>query len=101
MTQCDQMGDFLKLSVTNLLTKVGQIFPQFWGYFEKNYILVKKRLWLRFGQLLEVFGLLFISTSGHTAAVSQKGTERLRLTLRHGKTFWIEKRGIEIVKEQT
>ena len=39
--QCDQIGLFLKDLAKNFLTKVAQIFGNFWGYFEKHHFLIK------------------------------------------------------------
>ena len=35
LTQCDQIGLFLKVFATEFLTKVAQIFTNYFGHFEK------------------------------------------------------------------
>ena len=51
-----RLDDFWKLFVTNFLTQVAQMYVDFLGSFEN----------IHFGQRLEIFGLLYISASGHT-----------------------------------
>ena len=60
-----RLSDFLKFLVTNYLIKGAQINGDFWAIL-KSITSKKKLLWLVFGQILEKFGLLFISTCGHT-----------------------------------
>ena len=60
-------GEFWKVCATNFLTKVGQIFSNWYRLlFEKHHLWVKRLIFI-FGQLLWKSGLLFSSTSGHTA----------------------------------
>ena len=63
--QCDQIGQFLKLSATKFLAKEAQMIGNFLGYFDKSHSNVKTALttfWATFGKI----GLLFTPTSGHT-----------------------------------
>ena len=61
-----RLGDFWKFLATHFLRKVGLwLFGLFW----KTLIFELNQLWLIFGQLLETFGLLFISASGHTGLI--------------------------------
>ena len=39
--QCDKIGQFFKVSDSNLLARVAQIFGDFLGNFEKPYLQVK------------------------------------------------------------
>ena len=55
--------------VTNIVTKVAQMFCKFLGYFEKHHCLVKTAVvsvWASY----EENGLIFILTSGHTVCNS-------------------------------
>ena len=51
--------------VTNYLTRVVQMFGDFWGYVERWHFLSKKTV-ATFGQLLDNLGYFFNPTSGHT-----------------------------------
>ena len=62
------LGDFQKLLITNFLSKVAQMYGDFFGKSE-NYNF--KQQCLLFGQLLEKFGLIFVSVSGHTTSLHQ------------------------------
>ena len=54
--QCDQMGLFSKILVTNYFSKVAHMFGDFWDILKISLFKVKT-----------TFGLLFIPVSGHTA----------------------------------
>ena len=65
---CDQIGRFLEFLGNKFRYKSN---PNVWwllGQLWKPLIFQVKRVRLLFGKLLEKFGLLFISTSGHTSA---------------------------------
>ena len=58
MNSVTRLGDVWKFLGTNFHTKVAQMLSGIFG-------LLFKLLWIHFGQLLEKFGLLFTSTTGH------------------------------------
>ena len=55
--------------MASFLTRVASTSGNFLGYFDKCHLL-KKLLWLGFGQLQEKIGLLYIPLSGHTGHTS-------------------------------
>ena len=69
--QCDQIRRILKLLATILLSKVAQIFGDFFRLkSNKNIItLVGKTAVDIYAELLDKFGLLFALISGHTVQV--------------------------------
>ena len=64
-TSVTRLGEFRKFLETNFGSKVAQMYSNFLGYF-KEHPFQGKLLLLLFGQLLETFGLPFISTSDRT-----------------------------------
>ena len=61
----------MKFLAANFITKVAQVFDDFWSYFEKHHFLLIMRL-LLFGQLWWKIGLLFVLTSGHTGSTKAR-----------------------------
>ena len=61
-----RLGDFLNILATNFLTKVAEIFGDFWGYFKYGTFQIKTSA-DSFFATIEKIGLLLISTIGHTA----------------------------------
>ena len=62
-----RLGDFWKFLLKNILKQVVQISGEFRANcFWKPLLFKQKQMLLFFGQLLETFGPLLISTSGHT-----------------------------------
>ena len=59
-----RLGDFFNFLATNCISKVAPIFGDFLDSCEAIAFNDKLAM-LHFGQLLEKFGLLFISASGH------------------------------------
>ena len=58
--------DFWKILTTHYLTKDAQM-GYFWAMaISENTTLKEKLMWLLYGQLLEIFELLFILSAGHT-----------------------------------
>ena len=64
---CDQIGRFFKVLGNNFLTKVAEMFGDFGLFLVAPPAFKVKTASATFGQLLEVFGLYLIPTSGHTA----------------------------------
>ena len=64
LDQCDQIGRFLKVLMTNYFQKVAKSYGYFLDLSEKHHLKVKTTL-ATLRHLLETFGLLFISTSGY------------------------------------
>ena len=57
-----RLGDFWKLSMTNIHSKVVQMLSDFLGFLQTSF---STKAWLLSGQLLEKMWLLFIPTSDH------------------------------------
>ena len=88
--QCDQIGRFMKLFVSRFLLKLAKMYGDFLGSSKISIFLVKTAV-ATFGHFLEKFGLLLISTSGHTVArsdlirIKAKGTICGSASLLHQK----------------
>ena len=70
--QCEQVGRFLKVVWTTLVTKIDKIFSDTLGHFEKLHFL-RRTAGDTFGQLFEKISQLFTPTSGHIVHESKKG----------------------------
>ena len=62
-----RLGCFLKVMVTNFLTKIAQIYGNVLGFFQNITFLVKTTL-TTITVTLENLGLLYFLTSGHTGS---------------------------------
>ena len=75
------LGDFLKLLVTIYLSKVAQMFGDFWGSYE-NITFMYKKPWLLFWATLEKIGQLFKSIIWSHCEVREQSTllhERIKI----------------------
>ena len=72
-----RLGDFLNFLMLNFLTKVAQMYIDFLGCFKRVHFMYKL-LYLLFGHLLEHFGLLYISASGHTDQSDQNSDDKVK-----------------------
>ena len=85
-----RLGDFSKLLATKIQTKVAQMICNFLGNVEKPHSYVKTAADI-FGLLLETFGLLFTTTSGHTVC------DRLKLKTVIWSKNWPNSRDLAIL----
>ena len=77
VTQCDQIGRFLKFLMTNHVKKPAQMFGDVLGYFDKHYFQSKTDV-ATFKTNFEKIGLLFITTSGQTDSKAKQATTILK-----------------------